>query len=304
MSMRADALLAVNNTLGEGIVWCDRAQALYWTDILAATLWSYRLDGTTQQWPMPERLASIALCEADGWLLLGLASQLAFFQLSSGELRPIANVEAELPTRLNDGACDRQGRFVFGTLHEPDAGDSQRPLGSFYRLHPDLRLERLPLGGVAVSNSIAFSPTGDTMYYCDSPTRRILYCDYGDTLTRVRTFVDLDGSNGEPDGSTVDAQGGLWNAQWGAGRVVRYRPDGSADTVVEVPARQPTRAAFGGSGLGQIYITSARAGLDAQALMDDPLAGALFQANVPFTGLPEPRFTGSPEQCMRAPAIA
>jgi L-arabinonolactonase len=304
MSMRADALLAVNNTLGEGIVWCDRAQALYWTDILAATLWCYQLDGTTRQWPMPERLASIALCEADGWLLLGLASQLAFFQLSSGELRPIANVEAELPTRLNDGACDRQGRFVFGTLHEPDAGDSQRPLGSFYRLHPDLRLERLPLGGVAVSNSIAFSPTGDTMYYCDSPTRRILCCDYGDTLTRVRTFVDLDGSNGEPDGSTVDAQGGLWNAQWGAGRVVRYRPDGSADTVVEVPARQPTRAAFGGSGLGQIYITSARAGLDAQALMDDPLAGALFQANVPFTGMPEPRFTGSPEQCMRAPAIA
>ena len=301
MSMRAEALLAINNTLGEGIVWCDRAQALYWTDIHAATLWCYRLDGTTQHWPMPERLASIALCEADGWLLLGLASQLAFFQLSSGELRPIAKVEAELPTRLNDGACDRQGRFVFGTLHEPDVGDTQRALGGFYRLHADLKLERLPLGGVAVSNSIAFSPTGDTMYYCDSPTRRILCCDYGDLLTRARTFVDLDGSTGEPDGSTVDAQGGLWNAQWGAGRVVRYRPDGCADTIVEVPARQPTRAAFGGSELERLYITSARAGLDAQALMDDPLAGALFQVNVPFAGLPEPRFAGSPQQCMRAP---
>ena len=142
------------------------------------------------------------------------------------------------------------------------------------------------------------------MYYCDSPTRRILCCDYGDTLTRVRTFVDLDGNTGEPDGSTVDAQGGLWNAQWGIGRVVRYRPDGRADTVVEVPARQPTRVAFGGGELSQLYITSARAGLDAQALMDDPLAGALFQANVPFTGLPEPRFAGSPEQCMRVQAPA
>jgi L-arabinonolactonase len=296
--LRAQALLKVGNTLGEGILWCDRAQVLYWTDIHAATLWSYRpADGTTRQWPMPERLASIALCEEDGWLLLGLASQLAFFHLDSSELRPIAKVEAELPTRLNDGACDRQGRFVFGTLHEPVAGDSQRPLGGFYRLHADLTLRPLPLGGVAISNSIAFSPQGDTMYYCDSPSRRILCCDYGDTPSGVRTFVDLHGMTGEPDGSAVDAQGGLWNAQWGMNRVVRYRPDGSTDCIVEVPTQQPTRPAFGGTTLDQLYITSARASLDEQALAKNPLAGALFQVTVPFMGLPEPRFAGSPAQC-------
>ncbi|WP_266160024.1 SMP-30/gluconolactonase/LRE family protein [Dyella silvatica] len=303
MSLRAEALLAANNTLGEGIVWCDRTQTLFWTDIHAATLWSYRpTDGSTRQWPMPERLASFALCEADGWLLLGLASRLAFFHLDSHELRPIIEVEAELPTRLNDGACDRHGRFVFGTLHEPVAGDSQRPLGGFYRLHADLKLQRLPLGDVAISNSIAFSPGGDTMYYCDSPTRRILCCDYGDVPSQLRTFVDLQDIAGEPDGSTIDALGGLWTAQWGMGRVVRYRPDGSTDTIVELAAHQPTRPAFGGAKLDQLYITSARAGLDEQALANDALAGALFQLAVPFAGLPEPRFAGSPEACLPRPA--
>ncbi len=297
MSLRAQALLPVGNALGEGVVWCERQQALYWTDIHARRLWRYLpSDGSTRHWVMPERLASFALCEANGWLLLGLASQLAFFHLDSAQLHPIANVEEGLPTRLNDGACDRQGRFVFGTLHEPPEGEAQRAIGGFYRLDAALRLERLPLDNVAISNSIAFSPSGDTMYYCDSSARRILCCDYGDTPSRTRTFVDLADISGEPDGSAVDAQGGLWNAQWGMGRVVRYQPDGRADAVIEIPTRQPTRVAFGGAGLDRLYITSACIGLDAQALANEPLAGALFEAAVPFRGLAEPRFAGPPMQ--------
>ena len=300
--MTASAAIVVDaaNTLGEGIVWCDRAQALYWTDIHAATLWRHRpADGETQTWVLPERLASFALCEADGWLLLGLASQLAFFHLDSAELRPIMPVESALPTRLNDGACDRQGRFVFGTLHEPVGSDARRPLGSFYRLHADLRLEQLPLGGVAISNSLAFSPDGGTMYYCDSPTRRILCCDYGDKLGKARTFVELDGDQGEPDGSAIDAQGGLWNAQWGLSRIVRYRPDGQLDRIAPLPVSQPTRPAFGGAALDRLYVTSARDGLGATALQQQPYAGALFSTTAGFTGLPEPRFAGSPETIRR-----
>lgn len=302
--LRARAVLAAGNQLGEGVQWCPRAQALYWTDIPAATLWRYTpRDGTTRQWALPERLASFALCETDGWLLLGLASQLAFFHLESGELQPVVAVEAGLPTRLNDGVCDRQGRFVFGTLHEPADGESRRPISGFYRLDANLALERLSLPPVAISNSLAFSPDGATLYFCDSPTRRIQCCDYrvDGSVGPARTFVDLAGIEGEPDGSTVDADGGLWNAQWGMSRVVRYRRDGSEDTVVHVPTRQPTRAAFGGEALDTLYISSARDGLSADRLREEPLAGALFVLAAGVRGISEARFAGVPGRVSQTP---
>ena len=289
------AVLEAGNTLGEGILWCERAQALYWTDIHAATLWRHApASGETTQWQLPERLASFALCETDGWLLLALASRLAFFRLADGALHTVCEVEPELPTRCNDGACDRQGRFVFGTLHEPAGGGAKQPIAGFWRLHADLSLEKLPLEGVAISNSLAFSPDGATLYYCDSLTRTIRCCVYGDTLGPSRVFADLTDTQGEPDGSCVDAEGGLWNAQWGLGRVLRYRADGSVDRILPVPASQPTRPAFGGTALDTLYVTSARDGLDADKLAREPLAGALFAARVGMRGLPEPRFAGAP----------
>lgn len=299
-------VVAAGNQLGEGVLWCPRAQALYWTDIHAATLWCHTPhDGGTREWALPERLASFALCEADGWLLLGLASRLAFFHLERGELQPIVAVEADLPTRLNDGVCDRQGRFVFGTLHEPRDGESRRPIGGFYRLNADLVLERLPLPPVAISNSLAFSPDGAILYFCDSPTRRIQCCDYraDGSVGPARTFVDLAGIEGEPDGSTVDADGGLWNAQWGMSRVVRYRRDGSEDRIVHVPTRQPTRAAFGGPALDTLYITSARDGLSAECLRKEPLAGALFAVAAVARGVSEARFAGVPKHVPQTPTV-
>lgn len=295
MSLQAALVLDARNTLGEGVTWCTRSQSLYWTDIHASMLWRYRpADGNTRRWPMPERLASFALCENDGWLLLGLASGLAFFHEDSGEMIRVTDVERGLPTRLNDGACDRQGRFVFGTLHEPVGGEARRAAGSFYRLHTNLVLEPLPLGSVAISNSIAFSPDGGTMYYCDSMTRIVHRCHYGDSVTDARVHIDLSQQQGEPDGSAVDSDGGLWNAEWGSGRVVRYDRDGKQDLVVTVPTRQPTRVAFGGERLDTLYITSARDGLSDDALANDPHAGGLFAVDVPFTGMPEPRFAGRP----------
>lgn len=291
----ASVALQANNTLGEGILWCEREQALYWTDIHAATLWRLRpRDARVEQWPMPERLACIALCEADGWLLLGLASRLAFFHPASATLRPLEAIEPGLPTRLNDGACDRQGRFVFGTLHEPPDGGVRQPVGAFYRLNADLSLQRLDLPGVAISNSLAFSPDGRTLYYCDSPHRRIQCCDYGDRCTRPRTFVELDDPRGEPDGSAVDCAGNLWNAQWGLGRLACYTPDGRLDRCIDIPASQPTRPAFGGPDLCTLYVTSARDGLDAAALAAQPAAGALFAVAAGACGMPEPRFAGPP----------
>lgn len=289
-----DVVLDAGNQLGEGIVWCERAQALYWTDIQRAILYRlHPLSGTLEHWPMPERLASFALCEVDGWLLLALASRLAFFRLADGHVYTLQTVEPELATRCNDGVCDRQGRFVFGTLHAPEHGAKQA-IGSFWRLDRDLRLERLPLPQVAIANSIAFSPDGATMYFCDSLTRRILCCDYGDVLGAPRVFVELDGMTGEPDGSCVDAHGNLWNAQWGLSRVACYGSDGTLRRVLPLAASQPTKPAFGGEKLDRLYATSARDGLSEEILTAEPHAGALFTADVGVHGIAEARFAGVP----------
>jgi len=190
---------------------------------------------------------------------------------------------------------------VFGTLHEPPAGGARQAVGGFYRLNADLSIERLDLPGVAISNSLAFSPDGRTLYYCDSLQRTIQCCDYATRCGTPRTFARLDDPRGEPDGSTVDCAGNLWNAQWGLGRVACYTADGRLDHCIEVPAAQPTRPAFGGPDLSMLYITSARDGLDAEALATQPAAGALFAVPAGTIGLPEPRFAGTPPQASALP---
>jgi L-arabinonolactonase len=283
------------NTLGEGIIWDDRGGRLFWTDIESSELWSHvPATGALQRWPLPERLCSLALTEDDGRLLLALASGLAFFDLASGGLDRICDVEADLPTtRLNDGRTDRQGRFVFGAFNQ--AENPKEAIGGFYRLNHDLTLERLPLGNVAIANSICFSPDGRTMYYADSATREIRCCDYDiDTgaVSNLRVFVPADAAPGDPDGSTIDADGYLWSTRWGAGQVVRFAPDGTVDRVLTLPAPQPTCPAFGGPGLDVLFVTSATVGLPAGQLASAPKSGGVFAQTLPVRGLAEVRFTG------------
>ncbi|AIY42609.1 L-arabinolactonase [Collimonas arenae] len=283
--------------LGEGVLWCQRTQCLLWTDIIGATLWRHHpATSVTQSWPMPERLATFALTNDDDRLLLGLASQLAWFNFSSNVVTPICAVEAELPhTRVNDGRCDRAGRFVFGTKN--DAADMAACAG-FYRLNQDLTLERLALPPVAISNSICFSPDGRVMYYCDSLSKKIHCCDYDSAagaVSKPRLFADLSAQPGEPDGSAIDSDGYLWNAQWGGHRVVRFAPDGSIERMVDVPVAQPSCVAFGGDNLDILYVTSARESMSAAALLAEPAAGGVFRHQLAdVRGLPEARFGGVP----------
>jgi L-arabinonolactonase len=297
----SEVQLAVDarNQLGEGVLWCERSERVWWTDIQRGVLWCHvPATGKTSSWNMPERLGSFALTQDDGTLLLGLASRLAFFHLSTGIVDTICEIEPEQETtRLNDGRCDRFGNFVFGTLNEEPR---RAKIGSFYRLNADLHLEKLPLGGVAIPNSICFSPDGRSMYYCDSTVRTIHCCDYGpwlDDICNDRIFVDLRGGPGSPDGSTVDSRGGVWNAQWGASRVVRYAPDGSRDCIIPVPVSQPSCVCFGGSNLTQLYITTARDELPEDVLEMEPTAGGLFRADLQdVRGLPECRFGSLPRK--------
>jgi L-arabinonolactonase len=285
----AELMVDARNALGECVLWCERTGRVLWTDILGSVLWIH--DGReARSIPMPERLASFALTDSDDRLLLGLASRLAFYDFSTGVVTTICEVEADLPgTRLNDGRCDRQGRFVFGTFNQDEP---RLPIGAFYRLNGDLTLEKLPLPPVAIANSTCFSPDGATMYFCDSPDKAIRCCDY-DTVTgaisNVRLFAKLDGGPGEPDGSCIDADGYLWNAEWGASRVVRYAPDGTVERIVPVAATQPSCVAIGGAGLDTLFISSALVGLATPVTAD----GGLFSAAIgPVRGLPEARFIG------------
>ncbi|HEY0061305.1 MAG TPA: SMP-30/gluconolactonase/LRE family protein [Telluria sp.] len=281
-------MVEAENQLGECVLWCERTGRVLWTDILGATLAVHTLaTGKTRHWPMPEPLASFALTDDDDRLLLGLASQLAFFDFSSAAVTPICKVEEDLPTRLNDGRCDRQGRFVFGTFHHQEPRER---IGSYWRLDAALRLERLPLPGCAIANSICFSPDGATMYYCNSPDRAIRCCDYDvatGAISGDRVFAQVPGADGEPDGSCIDADGYLWNAQWGASHVVRYAPDGTVERVVETAALQPSCVSIGGRELNQLFVTSARVGMAEPAVHD----GGLFQGALDgIRGLPESRF--------------
>jgi L-arabinonolactonase len=285
------------HVLGEGIIWNERSGRLLWTDIESSELWSHDpASGLLERWPLPERLCSMALTSDDGRLLLALESGLAFFDLATGELTRICTVEGHLPsTRLNDGRVDRQGRFVFGAFNQ--AENPKHAIGGFYRLNHDLSLERLPLGDVAIANSICFSRDGRTMYYSDTATGEIRCCDYGTSrdpaggaVANLRVFAPAGVAPGDPDGATIDAEGYLWNARWGGGQVVRFAPDGRIDRVLHLPAPQPTCVSFGGAGLDVLYVTTAAVGLAPETLAATPGSGGVFAHAVGVRGLPEQRF--------------
>lgn len=288
-----EVLTDTRHELGECVLWCERTGRLLWTDIPAATLWAYTpATGRKASWPMPERLCCFALTGSDDRLLLGLASGLAFFTFSSGKVTRICDVEPEIPsTRINDGRCDRQGRFVFGMFNQ--AENPKHALGGFYRLNLDLSLERLPLPNAAIANSICFSPNGRRMYFADSAQKAILYADYNPCsaeVGRVHTFVAADAVPGEPDGSTIDAAGFLWSTRWGAGIVARFAPDGQLERTVPLAAPQPSCPAFGGPDLTTLFVTSAHLGMSDAERAAAPLSGALFAQALEIRGLPESRF--------------
>jgi sugar lactone lactonase YvrE len=288
--------------LGEGPLWCPRRRALLWTDIERSTLWMRTpATGAIRSWRLPHRVGSFALCTS-GRLLLGLAKGLAFAdpdRSTAGPLpvTPAAAVEADEPlTRINDGRTDRAGNFVFGTMNEAHATTGAR-LGHIYQFSPRHGLRRLNLEPVAIANSLCFSLDGRTMYFADSLDRRIRQADYDAEAARVanvRDFAHLPSPTGVPDGSVIDAEGCLWNAVWGQGRVRRYASDGTHLGDILVPAVNATCPAFGGSDLTDLFITSSRLEMDADALARQPHAGGVFHATPGVRGTLDALFPDGP----------
>ncbi len=290
---RIDAVCVVDckNKLGEVPVWDVAEQALYWVDIEGSLL--QRLEpasGTRRTWRLPERVCALALRQKGG-LVLALASGFAFFDPATGALERLAVPEAHMPhNRMNDGKCDRRGRFWAGTMDDRLAS----PTGALYRLDPDLTCRRME-SGIGISNSLAWSPDDRVFYFADSLPRKIFAYDFDAETGAIgnrRVFTDCRDQPGVPDGSTVDVEGYLWNAQWDGWRLVRYTPNGRIERIVDLPVQKPTSCMFGGPDLATLYVTSAVWDLTAEALARQPHAGGVFALDVGVRGLPETRFAG------------
>jgi sugar lactone lactonase YvrE len=246
-------------TLGEGPLWHPERAQLFWFDILGKTLLSQK-NGKPLSWRFDECVSAAGWIDANT-LLIASETGLWQFDLISGERVLVAPLEAEQPlTRSNDGRADPWGGFWIGTMGFTAEGG----MGAIYRLYKG-ELRKL-FGDITISNSIAFSPDRRFAYYTDTPTRQIMRValdgDDGWPAGDAEVFVDLKQSKRNPDGSVVDSEGYLWNAQWGAGQVARYAPDGTLMGAYDVPAAQTTCPAFGGPDLETVFVTSAAQGRD------------------------------------------
>ncbi len=286
-----ELIVDCRNTLGEGLVWDAEAQRLYWTDIEEQRLWMLEPgSGRVRSVAVPERIGCF-VPRAKGGLVVAFASGFAFFDPETGKREDIAPFEAELPhTRLNDGRTDRQGRLIAGGFDEVEG----KAISSVVRLDADLRISTL-INNVTCANGTCFSPDGRTMYFADTPAKEIWAFDYvpsDGALGKRRTIARFDDQPGMPDGSCVDAEGFIWNAQWNGHRVVRYAPDGRIDRILEVPVLNPTCVTFGGAELDTLYITTARYLMNAEQIVAEPLSGALFACKPGGRGLPDAKFAG------------
>lgn len=289
--MRVDVLLRCEDILGESPLWCERRQRLFWVDIRAPALYSCTADGADlRSYPMPEPIGSFAF-RANDTMVLALKSGLYDYDPATGVLAAIAKPEALLPHhRFNEGKCDPRGRFWAGTMNDL----VREPTGSLFCLDAHRQCTRV-LGGIAVPNSLAWSPDGSRMYFADTEQRVIQVFDFdldSGHIGAPRPFADLRQGSGRPDGATVDVDGCLWSAQVVAGRVVRYAPDGREIAAWKLPVSRVTSLTFGGADLRTLYITSSRFKLTASELAEQPLAGALFAMRVPVAGLAAARYAG------------
>jgi len=280
-------MLPVKNELGEGVIWDAPSGSVWWTDIKNSLI--YQLDS----WNTPERVGCFTPVEDQNYLLVGFESGFAYYNPETKWIQWLHKIEQDVQgTRMNDGRTDRQARFWAGTMVE-DANlrDDPNIRGKLYCLDAQLNCKPT-IGDLIIPNSLCWSPDSAYMYHTDTPTRRIDRYDFDAKTAEISnriTFVETPPDH-MPDGSIVDAEGYLWNAQWGASRVVRYAPSGAIGLVLPMPVTQPTCMAFGGPDLNILFITTATQDLDSKTLEQTPGAGNLFIYETEYTGLLESPF--------------
>jgi sugar lactone lactonase YvrE len=278
--------------LGESPLWHPDEQVLYWVDIPGLQLNRFNpADGRHDEWHFPsEPTCCVPLL--GGGLLLAMRDGLWRFDPDSGERQPVAKPPYDPALqRFNDGKADAQGRFWIGTLD-----DRRLPAAALYRFD-GAGLAKVA-DGIAVSNGLAFSPDGRTLYWADTKAHLIQAFDFDGhdgSLSRRRVFQQfspradgqpLSAYGGRPDGAAVDVEGAYWVAMFEGQRLLRFAPGGALLAELPLPVRCPTMPCFGGADLKTLYITTAREKRPAEELAAQPLAGCVLQLRVEVAGLP------------------
>lgn len=276
------------DVLGEVPRWHATENSLYWIDALKPAVHRYDpASGALESWTPPEKLGSFAPC-ANGGLIIAGRNGFALYDPRSGSFERISDPENKAEENiLNDGRCDPRGRFWAGSMTKTMKGAT----GRLYRV--DRGRTETCEDNIWVSNGIAWSPDGATMYFADSHLHTIFAYAYdlaSGKLGKRRVFADLNDTAGVPDGASCDAEGYLWSAMFDSGRIARYAPNGRLDGTVPVPVSRPTAVTFGGPDLRTMYVTTARFRLSPEKLAAEAYAGGLLALDVGVAGLPEPMY--------------
>lgn len=264
---------------GEGPVWFTDPGELRFVDMLAGDICTVdHATGSVSRLHIGT-VAAAFRPRTSGGMVAAIERGFAHID-ADGTVRPLGELWSDDGIRMNEGACDPDGRFYCGSM----AYAATTGAGTLWRLDTD-GTTSVAIDNVTISNGLIWTPDGGTAYYIDTPTKRVDAFDY-DTdrgLTNRRPVVTIQGDRGGPDGMTLDADGYLWVAIWGGNAVHRYAPDGRLDGVVEVPASKVSACTFGGPNLDELFITTSRQGLAEGA---EPTAGSIFSVKPGVRGLP------------------
>lgn len=274
---------------GEGPFWDSRRNQLLCVDVFASDIVAIDSVGGIVRHPVPSSAATVIRRRADTGFVIATRDGIVLTDDSLTTFEQLATVVNDPAVRTNDGGCDPLGGFVIGTM-----ADGGKPNGgAVYRVSSDRPSSRTLLAPVSISNGVQWSADGSRVFYIDTPTRQVDVFDFDlldGTWSRRRTHINVDSTEGVPDGMAIDEEDGLWIALWGAGAVDHYDKDGRLVETITVPGvTQVSSCAFGGEDLNELYITTSREGLDPS---DEPDAGAVYIAQTKFRGAAQSEFIG------------
>jgi len=274
---KVELVIDSKSDLGEGAIWNDKTNELYWVDITGKILNIYNpATGNNKELFTGQMIGTVVPGES-GKVLVALQNGFYSLDPGTGTKKWIANPEEDLPdNRFNDGKCDPAGRFWAGTLNM----SGKKGAAALYRLNLDGTVTKM-IDNVSISNGIVWSNDHQKMYYIDTPTQKVMGYDYDNetgNISNPETAIEIPAEMGSPDGMTIDSDGNVWVALWGGSAVGCWNPEtGKLVRTINVPAKNVTSCAFGGPELETLYITTARQATSDEELKKFPLAGGVFK---------------------------